>query len=193
MFLACACFLAACSDDFIPEPGPPANDTGEFTTFFYAEFSLYDHSDYAGGCCDNPPFCNLALVGEGFGLPIGLISASFHISCNKSTGTYCDGFGKFVAENGDELYFFVKEGKMLPNTGENCDRYGTCFNDLAEFTGGTGIFREARGFFYTNAFIQDGDHEEWRTDFFSNGTLTTLYLIQNHRAQPPSMEIDEPF
>lgn len=193
MIAALAGFLFACSDEGVPTPMGLEDPSGSFTTLFHAEFSLWDHSDYAGGCCNNPPNCHLTLVGNGNGMPMGNISATFSITCNKSAGTYCDGAGKFVAPNGDELYFVVKEGKMFPNTGENCDKYGTCFNDLAEITGGTGIFRDATGFFYTNAFIYDKPDDAWRTDFFSNGTLTTIYRINNQEKSGQTQEIEEPF
>jgi hypothetical protein len=192
MFLVCAGSLVACTEDSIPPHGTPADDMGVFTTIFNADFSVWDHSDYAGGCCANAPICYLTLVGHGNGTPIGFLNAKFSISCNKSSGTYSDGFGMFVAENGDELYFFVKEGHMLPNTGENCDVYDTCFNDLAEFNGGTGMFKGATGFFHTNAFIHNGMHDEWRTDFFSYGTLKTLHRLQKHQERPPNEEISNP-
>jgi hypothetical protein len=193
MFLACAGILVACTEDAPVPRGTHTEDLGTFTSIFNAEFSLYDHSDYAGGCCTNAPICYLTLVGNGNGTPLGTLDARFSISCDKSAGTYCDGLGKFVDENGDELYFSVKEGQMFPNTGENCDIYDTCFNDLAEFIGGTGKFAGAAGYFYTNAFIHNGEHDEWRTDFFSFGTLKTRYRVQKRQEGSPTQEIDEPF
>lgn len=94
----------------------------------------------------------VSFVGERF--PHERISQKVATSCDR--GTYCDGLGTFVAENGDKLYFLVKGRQMIPNTGENCHILDTCFNDPAEFIGGTGKFTGATGFFYINAFIYNG-------------------------------------
>ena len=49
----------------------------------------------------------------------------------------------------------------------------TCLNDPIIFTGGSGRFEGAEGMAYTNAFVHDGA-DEWRTDFFSTGSLTLV-------------------
>ena len=93
-----------------------------------------------------------------------------------AVGPYGDGTGKFVAANGDELYFDLDYGIIVWNEGDDNAFYPTRFNDEVLFTGGTGRFEGASGSFMTNAFVHippdptDPD-DLWHTDFFSTGTL----------------------
>jgi hypothetical protein len=78
--------------------------------------------------------------------------------------------GEFVTANGDVLYLEQPLGQILPNLGDDSDYYQTRFDDPVFFAGGTGRFEGASGGYTTNAFVHDGA-DEWRTDFFSTGTL----------------------
>jgi len=90
--------------------------------------------------------------------------------CDVTTGYYYNTVGSFVAANGDVLDFTIPEGQIVPNDEDNSAYYQTKFNDPIIFTGGTGRFEGASGMAYTHAYVHDGA-DEWRTDFFSKGTL----------------------
>lgn len=86
--------------------------------------------------------------------------------------------GKFVAANGDELYF-TGQGQVIPYPGDvQNQKYQAHFDDEIIFIGGTGKFEGATGSAKTNAFVHsgtttnDGD-DPFYTDFFiTEGSLT---------------------
>ena len=137
---------------------------------FKADFSVWDKSDYSDNRCGEPPLFYLTMVGNGNINHLGKMTTLMNFCLDGSTGHYYDTIGIFVAANGDELHFVVPEGFIMPNEGDNSSYYQSWFNDPIYFTGGTGRFKDASGEAKTNAWVHDGT-DEWRTDFFSEGTL----------------------
>jgi hypothetical protein len=95
----------------------------------------------------------------------------------NGTGEYSfSELGYFVAANGDSLYFNIPIGQVLP--GADKEGYHAHFNDAIYFMSGTGRFKGATGKALTNAYVDadtDGDGpDEFRTDFFSEGTITMM-------------------
>ncbi len=139
-----------------------------------ADFTVW----FAGFSDDNP--CapgnvRLIMVGEGNMSHLGKMTTRMDFcATGEPTGSYRNGSGKFVAANGDELYFDLEEGLIIGNEDED-PYYPTRFNDKVNFTGGTGRFEEATGYFWTNAYVHfpDPNNEDdvWHTDFFSYGIL----------------------
>jgi len=140
---------------------------------FKADFSVWDHSDYSDPSCGGYPVFLLTMVGDGNITHLGKMTTRMTFCCDVTTGYYYNTIGSFVAANGDELLFETPEGQIVPNDESNSAYYQTKFNDLVIFTGGTGRFEGASGSAYTNAYVHAGA-DEWRTDFFSTGTLILL-------------------
>jgi hypothetical protein len=137
---------------------------------FKANFSVWDHSDYENNSCGAKPHRFLTMEGFGPATHLGKMTTTITFCCNTETGYYYNTSGTFIAANGEELFFEIPEGHIIPNAGDNSDYYQKKFNDRMIFKGGTGKFDGAAGEAYTNAYIHDGN-DEWRTDFFSTGTL----------------------
>ncbi|WP_163709468.1 hypothetical protein [Mangrovibacterium lignilyticum] len=119
----------------------------------------------------------MMMKGSGQMAHLGQIKEIYMTFCVISDGSYS--FvepGKFVAANGDELYF-IGEGQVLPYTGDNVE-YQAQFNDEFSFIGGTGRFEGASGSAKTNAYVHAGSTDNegddpFYTDFFiTDGTIT---------------------
>ncbi len=171
--------LISCSksDDMLPTDDSfgsnlksAKNKTVTVTVPFKASFSVWDHSDYSDPVCGEPPIFFLTMVGDGNITHLGKMTTKMTFCLNGATGYYYNTVGSFVAANGDELRFVIIEGQIFPNDGDNSSYYQTRFNDPVIFTGGTGRFEGASGEAMTNAYVHDGA-DEWRTDFFSTGSL----------------------
>lgn len=137
---------------------------------FKANYSVWDISDYSDPSCGGSPVYFLTMEGSGNISHLGKITTRMTFCCDVTTGYYYNTVGSFVAANGDELFFEVPEGQIVPNDEDNSSYYQTKFNDYMIFIGGTGRFEGASGDAYSNAYVHNGD-DEWRTDFFSKGTL----------------------
>jgi len=140
---------------------------------FKAKFSVWDKSDYTDNSCGGYPVFFLTMEGHGTTTHLGHITTKMTFCCNVITGEYYNTIGSFVAANGDQLFFEIPVGKIIPNDEDNSAYYQTKFNDPMIFTGGTGRFKGATGSGSTNAYVHDGT-DEWRTDFFSTATLTLV-------------------
>lgn len=112
----------------------------------------------------------------------GTLLGSFNTTMSFCTGTpspegtpYGGGHGKFIAEDGDELYFSMKHGKVLP-IADPQGVHDLYFKDPFYFTGGTGRFSNASGEGMTNSLVNlfDDNGEfiaEHRTDHVWTGML----------------------
>ena len=136
---------------------------------FKADFSVWDHSDYSS--CGEEGWFNMTMIGHGNISHLGKMTTTMYFCLDTNTGAYYDVDGTFVAANGDELYFDVPEGQIFPNEGDNFPYYDSLFDDPIIITGGTGRFEDATSVgITTNAFVHNFP-DDWRTDFFSEGTL----------------------
>jgi len=180
-FITCICLLIACSksDQFWGDD-PFGNtlknghvESVMVTLPFKADFSVWDMSDYTDISCGGYPVFFLTMEGYGTATHLGKLTTRMTFCCDVSTGAYYNTAGSFVAANGDELFFEIPSGQIIPNDEDNSSYYQTKFNDPMIFTGGTGRFAGATGSGFTNAYVHDGT-DEWRTDFFSIGTLTLV-------------------
>ncbi len=171
--------LISCSksDDLLPIDDPlgsnlksAKNKSVMVTVPFKADFSVWDQSDYTDRSCGIPPVYFLTMVGDGHINHLGKMTTVMTFCNDVSTGHYYDADVVFVAANGDELYATIEYGYIVPNEEANSLYYQAKFNDPIEFTGGTGRFEGATGEAMTNAYVHAGV-DEWRTDFFSTGTL----------------------
>ena len=143
------------------------------TVPFKADFSVWDISDYSDPSCGGYPVFLLTMDGYGHISHLGKMTTRMTFCCDVTTGYYYNTVGSFMAANGDSLCFVVPEGQIYPNEGDNSEYYQTYFNDPIIFTGGSGRFEGAEGMAYSNAFVHNGT-DEWRTDFFSTGSLTLV-------------------
>jgi hypothetical protein len=171
--------LISCSksDDMLPIDDPLGstlksanNESVMVSVPFKADFSVWDQSDYTDLSCGGYPVFFLTMVGDGNINHLGKMTTRMTFCLDFSTLYYYYTEGIFVAANGDELYATIEYGYIVPNEGDNSSYYQTIFNDPMIFTGGTGRFENASGEAMTNAYVHDGE-DEWRTDFFSTGTL----------------------
>jgi hypothetical protein len=193
LLLLFGCF--ACEDgnllepelEISPEMGrvPDAGGAKLVAVPFKADLSVWDHSDYSDTRCGGFPALYLTMRGSGEITHLGRITTEMTFCCNVLSGRYWDTDVVFVAANGDELYGEIPEGWIVPNPGEDSDYYQTMFDDPGVFTGGTGRFQGASGEWMTNAWVHDDADgpegpDEWRTDFFSTGTLI-LEKGKNHK------------
>lgn len=153
------------------------NEAKMVTVPFKAHFSVWrDLPPGEGEACEEGTFRE-TMVGHGEMTHLGEMTTYMSFCVNPTNGMYAfTKLGKFIAANGDELYFDVPAGQVLPNMGDNNDFYMLHFDDMLYFIGGTGRFEDATGTATTNAFVHTGSEgigpEEFRTDFFSEGTLT---------------------
>lgn len=180
--------LISCSksDDVILNDDPlesqlksAGNGTVTVSVPFKVDLSVWDQSDYSDPSCGGPPVFFITMEGDGNITHLGLITTRMTFCADVSNGHYYDTDVIFVAANGDKLYASIPDGQIVPNEEDNSDYYQTKFNDPMYFTGGTGRFEGASGMAYTNAYVHDGA-DEWRTDFFSTGTLI---LVKGKRSK----------
>jgi hypothetical protein len=175
---ACISLLISCTktDEFLnnsQDNNALKNTTRTVTVPFKANFSVWDHSDYTNNSCGGNNVFFLTMKGFGPATHLGKMTATMTFCCNTKTGFYYNTIGNFIADNGDQLFFEIPQGQIIPNEKNNSDYYQTRFNDRIIFTGGTGRFDGATGEALTNAYVHDGT-DEWRTDFFTTGTLSLL-------------------
>lgn len=153
---------------------------GTRTMPFKAKFFTKRNFDAVIGTCveDDYPDYNYQ-VGEGKATHLGKFTAELFF-CGGSDG-YKNGEGKFVAANGDELYYLVPSpgeiGQVLPLPYVD-PLYEAYFQDPFTFTGGTGRFEGASGGGYTDSYVDlfvDGDPNQFimehQTDHVWSGTL----------------------
>ena len=140
---------------------------------FKADFSVWDKSDYTDPSCGGYPVFVASMEGGGNTSHLGKMTVSMSFCVDITTGYYYDTVGTFVAANGDKLFIEIPEGQIIPNDEDNSSYYQTKFNDKMYFIGGTGRFEGASGEAMSNAYVHDG-LDEWRTDFFSEGTLILI-------------------
>ncbi len=172
------CLLMTCSktDEYLnnnQDDNALKSATKTVTVPFKANFSVWDHSDNTNNSCGGKPVFFLTMEGFGPATHLGKMTTRMTFCCNTETGYYYNTTGSFVGANGDILFFEIPEGQIIVNEQDNSYYYQTRFNDRIIFTGGTGRFEGATGEAFTNAYVHDGT-DEWRTDFFSTGTLTLL-------------------
>lgn len=172
----------ACQDAKLVEPDTDVvaamgRVDGTVSVPFKTDLSVWDHSDYTDLRCGGFPNLYLTMEGSGNATHLGRLTTRMTFCCNVQTGAYGPTDIVFRAANGDELNAVIPSGQILPNAGDDSDYYPTRFDDLGEFTGGTGRFEGASGAFHTNAWVHDGA-DEWRTDFFSEGALRLVRGIR---------------
>jgi hypothetical protein len=175
---ACFCLLMACTktDEFLnnsQDNNELKSSTRTVTVPFKANFSVWDRSDYTNNSCGGNHSVFLIMKGSGPATHLGKMTTTMTFCCNTQTGYYYNTTGNFIAENGDQLFFEIPEGQIIPNKNDNSYYYQKRFNDRMIFMGGTGKFEGATGEALTNAYVHDG-RDEWRADFFTIGTLTIL-------------------
>ena len=173
LIFACSLDQNEVLDEMInEEPQLKSSSNSKMVTVpFKADFSVWDNSDYTDPSCGDGWF-NLTMVGEGNISHLGKMSTIMNFCLNPANGYYEDVDGVFEAANGDELYFEVQEGWVVPIDGGEFLYYQSQFDDPINFLGGTGRFEGASGNATTNAYVHSIPANEWRTDFFSEGTLT---------------------
>lgn len=95
-------------------------------------------------------------IGEGSGIHLDEFSVDltycYYTGADKP-GKYIDANFVFIAENGDELYAIIREG--LVTYFDEPDENGNIavYNDLLEFTGGTGQFKGVSGEGYLDSYL----------------------------------------
>ncbi len=171
--LACTMLMANCEKE---DPTYSSSDKGlEENKNFTADFTVWDNSEITtkeGGSC--------LLTWEGYGDSnlLGSFDVKITLNCNMSTGEFCDLNGTFYLVGGSEIYFTINNGKIIPNNGEGCDYYQTCFNDMAYVTGGTGRFSNVVGSFNPNVLIHNGSEsklDKWFAKFSCEGRITNFF------------------
>ena len=178
----CVCLCFACSDvgdelDNDLKSGKmlgadKTHETVMVTKPFKANFSVWRlHPMGEGEACDGSSNRE-TMVGSGNITHLGKISTFMTFCVNSTFGYSFTEPGYFMAANGDMLYIDVPDGQII---GPVMDGYQAHFNDTIYFTGGTGRFEGASGKALTNAHVFAGDTDnEFRTDFFSEGTITMM-------------------
>jgi hypothetical protein len=170
--LAYVMLMASCEKE---NPTYSSSDKGlQEKKSFTADFTVWDKSEITtkeGGSC--------LLTWEGYGASnvTGSFDVKITLICNMSTGEFCDLNGTFSLIDGSELDFIITSGTIIPNNGEGCDYYQTCFNDMAFISGGTGRFSDAVGSFYPNVLIHNGndhDDDKWFAKFSCEGRITNF-------------------
>lgn len=112
-------------------------------------------------------------VGEGNATHLGRLTTtmSFCVDLNPGPDFWTYAFrhgddGRFVSANGDELWFTVPAGRVVPIAEPGS--HAAFFKDRFVFTGGTGRFAGATGEGMTDSFV---DAALFRTDHEWVGTL----------------------
>jgi hypothetical protein len=151
----------------------PAPQPVLVTVPFKADFSVWNRTDYTDRRCGDHPNYFLTMEGHGNSTHLGRMTVRCTFCWSSRTAAYWDTDVTFVAANGDELWAKTPVGQIYRNFGDNKDYYRSWFNDPSYFVGGTGRFEGATGMYSTNAWVYVGA-DEWRTDFFPEGTLTMV-------------------
>jgi len=144
-----------------------------FQATFYTKRNYED--DGAGVCTEEPYTAFNYQVGEGTATHLGACDVTIHF-CGSGFD-YTNGFGVFVAADGDELWFNVpSEGEIGHIIPFDDPFYELYFQDPFEFVGGTGRFEGASGSGMTNSFVNLFDDDgnfiaEHQTDHVWTGTL----------------------
>ena len=179
-FIAGICLMISCSESdetlMVDDPlgsNLKSDKSGSVTVTvpFKADFSVWNKSD--GTKCEREADYFLTMEGSGNITHLGRMTTSMTF-CAEATNLpqrYYGTVGSFVAANGDELLFVIPDGLIVVNDEDNSDYYQAKFNDPISFVGGTGRFEGASGEAMTNAYVHAFPQDEWRTDFFSEGTL----------------------
>jgi len=170
--LACVMLMASCEKEntTYSSSGKELHENKSFT----ADFTVWDNSEITtkeGGSC--------LLTWEGYGVSnlMGSFDVKITLNCNMSTGEFFDLNGTFSMNDESEVFFNIFKGLIIPNSGEDCDYYQTCFNDMAFISGGTGCFSNAVGSFYPNVLIHNGndhDDDKWFAKFSCEGRITNF-------------------
>jgi hypothetical protein len=170
--LACVMLMANCEKE-----NPTYSTSGkglQENKRFTADFTVWDNSEITtkeGGSC------LLTWEGNGVSNLMGSFDVKITLNCNMSTGDFCDLKGTFYLVGGSEIYFTINNGRILSNSGEDCDYYQTCFNDMAYVSGGTGRFSIAVGSFNPNVLIHNGndhDGDKWFAKFSCEGEIANF-------------------
>ena len=191
------CLLNSCdrdsldisSDEFNSLEMERANPKIETVTkAFRSKFYTEQEGDIAYGACEgdsewhDSEFYNNELIGintqVGGGKATHLkkfttvmkFCMNFNAGDSENFGKYSAVDGKFIAANGDELYFTVSGRVSFFPPGTNPD-YVAYFDDEFTFLGGTGRFFGATGGGHTNSFSKEG---LLHTDHNWTGTLTLV-------------------
>jgi len=165
--------------------GDFGNVDNEVSLPFKAKFTVWRAlSPGTGECEEGSSRETMMMKGKGEMAHLGQLAEIFMTFCTAPTpevifpiNYWFVETGKFVAANGDELYFVIESGQIMPYTGDDPE-YQVYFNDDLVFIGGTGRFEGASGSAKTNAYVHAGSTENdgddpFYTDFFmKEGTLT---------------------
>ena len=172
-----ACLVMSCEKD---EPDYTNPEVLESTAAFEAEFTVLDVTGItpkaesvriAVNPPERPPMCYKSWVGLGESPQLGRISVQISVLCNMLNNTFCKLIGNIQAEDGSTLFFSIDHGQINCNEGEDCDYYNYCFNNLATIQGGTGRFARAKGSFYPNALVHNGQDGDWNAKFCCKGEV----------------------
>ena len=163
-----------------------SHETEMVTVPFKATFTVWRAlPPGTGECAEGSSRETMMMKGKGEMAHLGQLAEIFMTFCTAPTpevifpiNYWFVETGKFVAANGDELYF-TGEGQIMPYSGDNPE-YQLQFNDELVFIGGTGRFEGASGSAKTNAYVHAGSTENdgddpFYTDFFINeGTIDLM-------------------
>ena len=175
--------IISANDVFLKNGELGADKTDETVTVpFKATFTVWRALPPGTGECEEGSSRETMMMkGDGEMAHLGQLKEIFMTFCTYSDASYS--FvepGKFVAANGDELYFIIDKGQIMLYEGGTDPEYLLYFNDDLTFIGGTGRFESASGIAKTNAYVHagttdnDGD-DPFYADFFMNeGTLTLV-------------------
>jgi hypothetical protein len=172
--MACIMLMANCEKEDSTYSSFSSDKGLEENQIFTADFTVWDNSELT---TKEGSSCLLTWEGNGLSNLLGSFNVKIILNCDMSTGEFCDLNGTFYLEDGSEIYFTILNGKIIPNSGENCDYYQSCFNDMAFISGGTGRLSNAVGSFYPNVLIHNGNdakHDKWFAKFSCEGRITNF-------------------
>jgi hypothetical protein len=162
----CLIIMAGCEKDPVDKINPGKEPVSDL---FSATFTVYENPEQTFNPGNPTGWCSLNWTGTGHSELLGDLHVQIDLCCNKASGEYCNAMGTFLTQEGDALFFVIETGKILPNTGSMAGYYQFSFNDVALFIGGTGRYENARGSFFTHAFVHSEPADEYHIDFFSEG------------------------
>lgn len=165
MCLACVALLSSCEKD--PEFSGSVN-LGTLKNFD-VNFIVHDVTEgepiiTSNGCLKN-------WRGEGESVILGQFSVEMNLLCDMENFRFCNLIGTFHSADGSTLFFHIAEGEYLCNNESGCPVFQFSFNNLAEFSGGTGRFAGVTGGFHPNAFIHNGEAQNWFANFSCKGDI----------------------